>query len=65
MKCLTNVVFLLIVLLFHGCYNKDLVSCTNNNYMSKQNINPKNNYENRREIKTIFIKHFIFCYHFY
>ena len=54
MKYLINIVFLLIVLLFHSCYNKDLVSCTNNNYMSKKNINPKNNYENRREIKTIF-----------
>ena len=54
MKYSINIVFLLIVLLFLSCYNKDLVSCINNNYMSKKNINPKNNYENRREIKTIF-----------
>ena len=54
MKYSINIVFLLIVLFFHSCYNKDLVSCINNNNMSKQNINPKNNYENRREIKTIF-----------
>ena len=42
------------MLVFHGCSNKVLVSCTNNNYMSKNNINPENNYENRREIKTTF-----------
>ena len=54
MKYSINIFFLLIVSLFHSCYNKDLVNCTNNNYMSKKNINPKNNYENRREIKTIF-----------
>ena len=53
MKYSINIVFLLIVLLFHSCYGKDFVSCVNNNYMSKKNINPKNNYENRREIKTI------------
>ena len=41
---------------FHGCSNKVLVNCTNNNYMSKNNINPENNYENRRELKTTFSK---------
>ena len=44
------------MLVFHGCFNKVLVSCTNNNYMSKNNINPENNYENRRELKTTFSK---------
>lgn len=42
------------MLVFHGCSNKVLVNCTNNNYMSKNNINTENNYENRREIKTTF-----------
>ena len=42
------------MLVFHGCSNKVLVNCTNNNYMSKNNINPENNYENRRELKTTF-----------
>ena len=40
------------MLVFHGCSNKVLVNCTNINYMSKNNINPENNYENRRELKT-------------
>ena len=44
------------MLVFHGCSNKVLVNCTNNNYMSKNNINPENNYENRRELKTTFSK---------
>ena len=63
MKYSINIVFLLIVLLFLSCYNKDLVSCINNNYMSKKNINPKNNYENRREIKTIFSRSDFNLYH--
>ena len=42
------------MLVFHGCFNKVLVSCTNNNYMSKNIVNPENNYENRRELKTTF-----------
>ena len=40
--------------MFYGCSNKVIVNCTNNNYMSKNNINPESNYENRRELKTTF-----------
>jgi hypothetical protein len=54
MKYSISIVFISTMLVFHGCSNKVLVNCTNNNYMSKNNINPENNYENRRELKTTF-----------
>ena len=54
MKYSIGIIFISTMLVFHGCSNKVLVNCTNNNYMSKNNINPENNYENRREIKTTF-----------
>ena len=38
------------------CSNKVMVNCINDNYMSKNNINPENYYENRRELKTILLK---------
>jgi hypothetical protein len=44
------------MLVFYGCYSKVIVNCTNNNYMSKNNINSENNYENRRELKTTLSK---------
>ena len=44
------------MLMICGCSNKILVNCTNNNYMSKNNISAENNYENRRELKTTFSK---------
>ena len=44
------------MLILNGCSNKVLVNRTNNNFMSTNNINPENNYENRRELKTIFSK---------
>ena len=56
MKYSLSVIFILTMLVFYGCSNKVLVNCTNNNYMSKNNINPENNYENRRELKTTFSK---------
>ena len=56
MKHSISIIFISIILVFYGCYNKVLVNCTNNNYMSKNNINPENNYENRRELKTTFSK---------
>ena len=56
MKYSLSVIFILTMLVFYGCSNKVLVNCTNNNYMSKNNINPENNYENRRELKTKFSK---------
>ena len=54
MKYSIGIIFISTMLVFHGCSNKVLVNCTNNNYMSKNNINPENNYENRRELKTTF-----------
>lgn len=54
MKYSISIIFISTMLVFHGCSNKVLVNCTNNNYMSKNNINTENNYENRREIKTTF-----------
>jgi len=56
MKYSISIIFISTILLFYGYSNKVLVNCTNNNYMSKKNINPENNYENRRELKTIFSK---------
>mgnify|MGYP006127288587 CR=1 FL=1 len=35
---------------------KITVNCLNDNYMSKNNINPKNYYKNRRELKTTLSK---------
>ena len=62
MKYSISIIFFL-SLLFYGCSNKVLVNCTNNNYMSKNNINPENNYENRRELKTTFSKTDFDLYH--
>ncbi|CAI8263543.1 MAG: Uncharacterised protein [Cryomorphaceae bacterium] len=56
MKYSIKIIFLSSMLMIFDCSNKILVNCTNNNYMSKSNINPENNYENRRELKTIFSK---------
>ena len=63
MKYSLSVIFILTMLVFYGCSNKVLVNCTNNNYMSKNNINPENNYENRRELKTTFSKSDFDLYH--
>ena len=54
MKYSISIIFITTILVFYGCSNKVIVNCTNNNYMSKNNINPENNYENRRELKTTF-----------
>ena len=54
MKYSISIIFIKTILVFYGCSNKVIVNCTNNNYMSKNNINPENNYENRRELKTTF-----------
>ena len=56
MRYFFSVIFILTMLVFNGCSNKVLVNCSNNNYMSKNSINPDNNYENRRELKTTFSK---------
>ena len=63
MKYSLSVIFILTMLVFYGCSNKVLVNCTDNNYMSKNNINPENNYENRRELKTTFSKYDFDLYH--
>ena len=47
---------LLQLLFFNSCSNKIIKSCTNNNYLSNNNINPVNNFENRRELKTKLLK---------
>ena len=54
MKHSISIIFISTMLVFHGCSNKVLINCTNNNYMSKNIVNPENNYENRRELKTTF-----------
>ena len=56
MKCSINIIFLSTILMVFGCSNKISFNCTNNNNMSKNNINPENNYVNRRELKTTLSK---------
>jgi len=50
-------------MVFYGCSNKATVNCSNNNYMSKNNINSENNYENRRELTTTLSKSDFNLYH--
>ena len=40
----------------NGCSDDIVVKCTDNNYMSKENINTENYYQNRRELKTTLSK---------
>ena len=47
---------LLQLLFFNSCSNKIIISCSNNNYLSNNNINPVNYFENRRELKTTLLK---------
>ena len=56
MKYSIPVIFILTILVFYGCSNQVAVNCTNKNYMSNNNVNPENNYENRRELKTTLSK---------
>ena len=52
-----NLIILTILLLFiNSCSKKVMVSCSNNNYLSNNNINPVNYFENRRELKTTLLK---------
>ena len=51
-----SVIFISSLLFFYGCSNQVAVNCTNTNYMSKNNVNPENNYKNRRELKTTLSK---------
>ena len=56
MKHIITVIFISSMLTFYGCSNQISVTCTNTNYMSKNKVNPENNYENRRELKTTLSK---------
>ena len=56
MKYKYLILCLLQLLFFNSCSNKIIVSCGNNNYLSNNNINPVNYFENRRELKTTLLK---------
>ncbi len=56
MKNFINVIFISTILMFNSCANKVMVICINDNYMSKNNVNAENYYENRRELKTTLSK---------
>ena len=56
MKYKYLILCLLQLLFFNSCSNKIIVSCSNNNYLSNNNINPVNYFENRRELKTTLLK---------
>ena len=56
MKYKYLILCLLQLLFFNSCSNKIIVSCSNNNYLSNDNINPVNYFENRRELKTTLLK---------
>jgi len=56
MKYQYLILCLLQLLFFNSCSNKIIVSCSNNNYLSNNNINPVNYFENRRELKTSLLK---------
>ena len=49
-------IFISSFLMLNGCSDKLMVKCSDNNYMSKKNINPENYYQNRRELKTTLSK---------
>ena len=49
-------IFISTILTFNVYSNKAVVKCLNENYMSKNNINPENYYQNRRELKTTLLK---------
>ena len=56
MKYRYLILCLFLLLFFNSCSNKIIVSCSNNNYLSNDNINPVNYFENRRELKTTLLK---------
>ena len=56
MKYFFITIFISSILMLNGCSEKLMVKCTDNNYMSKKNINPENYYQNRRELKTTLSK---------
>jgi len=56
MKYSISVILIITILVTYGCSKQIAATCTNTNYMSKNKINPENNYENRRELKTTLSK---------
>ena len=56
MKYFIITIFISTILTFNVYSNKAVVKCLNENYMSKNNINPENYYQNRRELKTTLLK---------
>ena len=56
MKYFIITIFISTILTFNVYSNKAAVKCLNENYMSKNNINPENYYQNRRELKTTLLK---------
>ena len=56
MKYFIITIFISTILISNGCSDEVMVKCTDSNYMSKENINTENYYQNRRELKTTLSK---------
>ena len=56
MKYFIITIFISTILMLNSCSDKVMVKCSDNNYMSKKNINTENYYQNRRELKTTLSK---------
>ena len=56
MKYFVTTILISTILMFNSCSNKVMIKCLEDNYMSKNNINPENHYQNRRELKTTLSK---------
>ena len=48
--------FIATILIFSSCLDNVVLKCSDNNYMSKKNINIENYFQNRRELKTTLSK---------
>ena len=48
--------FIATILIFSSCSHNVVLKCSDNNYMSKKNINIENYFQNRRELKTTLSK---------
>ena len=48
--------FIATILIFSSCSDNVVLKCSDNNYMSKKNINIENYFQNRRELKTTLSK---------
>ena len=56
MKYFIFKIFISTILISNGCSDEFMLKCTGSNYMSKENINTENYYQNRRELKTTLSK---------